>query len=341
MSSNIRLNSTLPVSTDAESFYRDYWQPHIETDVAGTGVRDRRDFVINNLIGAPVTGKTVLEIGVGGEGGIIAALQQGNTVYGVDVSDSALLGCRNLGIPAEKANCDRDPLPFSADTFDIVIALEVFEHFANPQFVAEQIRRVLKPAGFLILSTPAPYTYHWPRPFYPALFERINFQDFLLVNELMPTIYADPLFCNVLAGDSRVDDIDRSHSYYWKAINVGNDADRLYDIGKYLLERRDSLGFRIRPIEAIDILRKSIDAGCGSVAATRDYLCALLYRLVNGESEEFLSRVGCLIELVTVNPENHDYIGVLLDVHREAASLGKQFLDPELLVSLVNMIPKR
>lgn len=46
------------------------------------------------------------------------------------------------------------PLPFPESSFDYVIFLEVIEHLYNPNFVIDQISRVLKPSGFLILSTP-------------------------------------------------------------------------------------------------------------------------------------------------------------------------------------------
>jgi len=333
MASNVRLNSPTPVSSDGEAFYRDYWQPHIETGTTGNRVKDRRDFITDTLLGGPLSGKTLLEIGVGGEGGIIASLHKENAVYGVDVSTSALIGSRSLGLSVEKVDCDREHLPFLENFFDIVIALEVFEHFSNPQFALEQIRRVLKPNGILLASTPSPYTYHWPRLFYPSLFERVNFQDFLLVNELVPTIHGDPLFSNVHSQANGLEIIDRSHSYYWKAVKVADtDAERLYDVGKYLFERKDHLRIRIRPVDALDILKKSIAAGNSSTEALRDYMCALVYRVINGDSEEFLSRMQELIEMIEANPDRLEYVRVLLAVHEEAESLGKNFLDRDLLM---------
>jgi SAM-dependent methyltransferase len=48
-----------------------------------------------------------------------------------------------------------EQLPFSSDTFDVVIATAVFEYFPEPRKVAEQIHDVLKPGGALILSVGA------------------------------------------------------------------------------------------------------------------------------------------------------------------------------------------
>src|SRR5690606_25428472 len=66
--------------------------------------------------------------------------------------------------------------------FDVVLAFEVCEHFANPQYAIEEIRRTLKPDGRFIASTPNPLIAHWPRFFYPSLIEREHFREFLQVN---------------------------------------------------------------------------------------------------------------------------------------------------------------
>jgi len=46
------------------------------------------------------------------------------------------------------------PLPFTENSFDYVICLEVIEHLYNPDFVISEINRVLKSSGVLFLSTP-------------------------------------------------------------------------------------------------------------------------------------------------------------------------------------------
>lgn len=45
-----------------------------------------------------------------------------------------------------------ESLPFAADTFDVVIATQVFDYFAQPHKAAEQIRAVLKPGAWLMMS---------------------------------------------------------------------------------------------------------------------------------------------------------------------------------------------
>lgn len=45
-----------------------------------------------------------------------------------------------------------ESLPFIANTFDVVIATQVFEYFSQPRLAVEEIRRVLKPGGCLLMS---------------------------------------------------------------------------------------------------------------------------------------------------------------------------------------------
>jgi SAM-dependent methyltransferase len=45
-----------------------------------------------------------------------------------------------------------EELPFKADTFDLVLATQVFEHFPEPRMAAAQIHRILKPGGHLMMT---------------------------------------------------------------------------------------------------------------------------------------------------------------------------------------------
>jgi SAM-dependent methyltransferase len=45
-----------------------------------------------------------------------------------------------------------ESLPFAPNSFDVVIATQVFDYFAQPYEAAEQMRTVLKPGGCLLMS---------------------------------------------------------------------------------------------------------------------------------------------------------------------------------------------
>jgi 2-polyprenyl-3-methyl-5-hydroxy-6-metoxy-1,4-benzoquinol methylase len=56
-------------------------------------------------------------------------------------------------IPFKAGNLN-DRLPYEDNSFDYVILMEVIEHVYNPQHVVSEIKRILRPGGKLILSTP-------------------------------------------------------------------------------------------------------------------------------------------------------------------------------------------
>jgi ubiquinone/menaquinone biosynthesis C-methylase UbiE len=54
-------------------------------------------------------------------------------------------------------------IPFPSETFDCVTALDVLEHIPDDGKAAAELARVLKPGGYLIVSTP---TEHFRHPYY-------------------------------------------------------------------------------------------------------------------------------------------------------------------------------
>lgn len=45
-------------------------------------------------------------------------------------------------------------LNLESESFDVIVAIEVIEHLENPRSVVRELRRLLKPGGHLIMSTP-------------------------------------------------------------------------------------------------------------------------------------------------------------------------------------------
>ncbi len=55
---------------------------------------------------------------------------------------------------------NKDKLPFSDSSFDIVILSEVLEHLYNPLNAIKEAVRVLRKTGYIYISTPFVYHYH-------------------------------------------------------------------------------------------------------------------------------------------------------------------------------------
>jgi len=50
-------------------------------------------------------------------------------------------------------------LPFDDDSFDLIWCSEVIEHLEKPDFALSELRRVTKPGGLLVLTTPNSYAW--------------------------------------------------------------------------------------------------------------------------------------------------------------------------------------
>ena len=101
-----------------------------------------------------VEGKMVLEIGMA-EGWLTRDLvQKAGTVISCDIAMSYLRRALEAGIHAVLFRADAHMLPFENALFDCVVLTEVLEHVFSPVRVLEEIRRVLKPDGILVLSAP-------------------------------------------------------------------------------------------------------------------------------------------------------------------------------------------
>jgi len=91
-----------------------------------------------------------------GYGSALLALSAAS-VEGVDVSEQAIAHAKQRyghlpGIGFQLADCTR--LPYADDEFDRVVSFETLEHLAEQDQLLAEFRRVLKPDGFLVLSSP-------------------------------------------------------------------------------------------------------------------------------------------------------------------------------------------
>lgn len=101
----------------------------------------------------PAPGRRVLDVGCG-VGEFLELMGRADArVVGIDgnVAQMASVSKRNLrGAVSDLENA----LPFADATFALVTCLEVIEHIATAERLLAEIARVLKPQGYLLLTTP-------------------------------------------------------------------------------------------------------------------------------------------------------------------------------------------
>lgn len=98
-----------------------------------------------------------LDIGGGGDvGGVSETLRErfAREFHGVDQGVDVGLG-HEKGVASRECDVDSEPLPYADGWFDLVILASVIEHLYNPHHVADEIARVLKPGGLLLVEAPS------------------------------------------------------------------------------------------------------------------------------------------------------------------------------------------
>lgn len=100
------------------------------------------------------SGSRCLEVG-GGAGEFAEILRsKGFSVSLVDLSNANVARAEDAGFDSLQVDLNEGLEPFPTGAFDVVSMLEIIEHVVKAEFLLGEVRRVLRPGGVLILSTP-------------------------------------------------------------------------------------------------------------------------------------------------------------------------------------------
>jgi len=110
-------------------------------------------------------GERVLEVGGGLGTDLVQFSKNGSQVTDVDLSKRHLeLAKKNFalrGLPGTFIHGDAEDLPFESNSFDLVYSHGVLHHTPNTTKLINEIRRVLKPAGRVLVMVYAENSWHY------------------------------------------------------------------------------------------------------------------------------------------------------------------------------------
>jgi SAM-dependent methyltransferase len=150
---------------------------------------------------ALANGKEILDLACGEGYGANLLAQVAREVIGVD-SDEAAVEHARQAYPAgnlrfDVGTCDAVPLP--AGSVDLVVSFETIEHHARHREMMAEIRRVLRPGGALIISTPDRREYSelpgYTNPFHIRELSRAEFADLLAAAFEHTVVYGQRMYC--------------------------------------------------------------------------------------------------------------------------------------------------
>ncbi len=109
----------------------------------------------------------ILDVGCG-EGHLIecfSSMRGGDEFHGLDILDNTLAQAALRCPSATFARGDACAMPFADATFDAVMCTDVIEHIHEYKLALAEMKRVLKPGGWLIINVPNDTTWTMVRFF--------------------------------------------------------------------------------------------------------------------------------------------------------------------------------
>jgi SAM-dependent methyltransferase len=143
-------------------YYRDMlgipeWRELVTVRVTDEGYETRRLARLEEALGAPVQGRSLLNVGCGPGGFNLAAERAGARAWGVDPDlEAVTLAAARLGSPRFLCAA-AERLPFADGVFDVVYCYSTLEHVADAEQAVREMLRVLVPHGRLYLHAPNPW----------------------------------------------------------------------------------------------------------------------------------------------------------------------------------------
>lgn len=119
-----------------------------------------------------VKGASVLDVGCGDAGAIIAFAENGAKCAGIETFDLSLergkIRAEDHSVAIDLQKGIAEAIPFPDSSFDLVMLDNVLEHVGDRAKSLSEVRRVLKPGGLLYLVTPKPLSLYslWNDPHY-------------------------------------------------------------------------------------------------------------------------------------------------------------------------------
>jgi ubiquinone/menaquinone biosynthesis C-methylase UbiE len=117
--------------------------------------RRRLDMWLERMLPSSGRGLRLLDVGCGTGNQLVRLAKRGFDVAGIDGSSQMLVQARAINPAADIRQADVEAIPFSDNTFDVILCIEVLRYLPCTLACLREMARVLKPGG-LCLATATP-----------------------------------------------------------------------------------------------------------------------------------------------------------------------------------------
>jgi 2-polyprenyl-3-methyl-5-hydroxy-6-metoxy-1,4-benzoquinol methylase len=180
-------------------------------------------------------GRDVLDAGCGvGWGALHLSRAGARNVVGLDVDERALENARKrAGASAAFVRGDLLALPFDDGSFDLVVCFEAIEHVSDPERALTELRRVMRPEGILVISSPNRGVYATGNPFHVHEFTSAELEERLAAHFRFVRAYRQQTHTGSLLTDDRghaEDDPGAEIDVRLHKLSGGQPGDELYTV---------------------------------------------------------------------------------------------------------------
>jgi SAM-dependent methyltransferase len=146
-----------------EAYYRRYyadalgipgWRDLVAVRLSDTAYEARRLERLEAVLGKPVAGSRLLNVGCGTGGFNVLATKTGADAWGIDTSYEAAAIAQLRVSPSRIVCAAAETLPFRDRSFDVVYCYSTLEHVDDAGRALREMIRVLAPGGSLYVHTP-------------------------------------------------------------------------------------------------------------------------------------------------------------------------------------------
>jgi len=142
-------------STDKAFYTTGEYVGHFKPDSERNSFRgiysEKRDYIVGQIDRIGGKNLRILDLG-GGMGRITIPLASRHRMVLADLSLDMLRLAGEAGNGFHRLNCDAEAPCFAGQSFDAVIAVDLVSHLPNLPHVLQELRRILRPKGYLMID---------------------------------------------------------------------------------------------------------------------------------------------------------------------------------------------